>query len=376
LTELAGEYRSRALSAIEKSPGTSDNIRQAATNIVERYDDGKSTIARLCLLTSSPQYVRAWSKLSRGQENLLEPDEQRAVAEAQHFRAMSLTDNAGGYLVPFFLDPTVIITSDGSRNDIRQAARQVVVTGDNWQGVTSSAVSWSWDAEASEVSDDSTTFAQPSIPNYTARGFVPISIEAMADEQNVTAEVARLLAFGKDTLEATAFATGSGVGQPTGLITALVAASPSVIVNSLSADTFSLADVYNLHSQLPARYRADAGWLGNSLIYNKIRQFDTAGGAGMWVQLPDGRPGQMIGRPVYEAEAVDGTYGSGENYVLVFGAFENYCITDRLGLVVEFIPHLFHTSNNRPSGQRGWYAYYRTGANATNTGAFRLLDVT
>jgi HK97 family phage major capsid protein len=83
--------------------------------------------------------------------------------------------------------------------------------------------------------------------------------------------------------------------------------------------------------------------LANSLIYNKIRAFDTAGGAGMWVQLPDGRPGQMIGRPVYEAESVDGTYGSGENYVLVFGDFANYVITDRIGLTVEFIPHLFHT---------------------------------
>ncbi|PWG74840.1 phage major capsid protein, partial [Enterococcus hirae] len=89
-------------------------------------------------------------------------------------RAMSLTDNAGGYLVPFQLDPTVIITSDGSTNPVRQIARKVVATGDTWNGVSSAAVSWSWDAEAAEVSDDATTFAQPSIPIYKAAGFVPI----------------------------------------------------------------------------------------------------------------------------------------------------------------------------------------------------------
>jgi predicted phage gp36 major capsid-like protein len=36
--------------------------------------------------------------------------------------------------------------------------------------------------------------------------------------------------------------------------------------------------------------------------------------------------------------------------------------------------HLF--SNNRPSGQRGWFARYRTGADSVNDGAFRILDIT
>lgn len=373
---VSNELRARALSGIEKIKGTSDNVRQAMAKIIEQNDTVDSKLARQFLVTSSPAYTRAFSKAARGKQHTWTPEEAAAVDQVDQFRAMSLTDSNGGYLVPFQLDPTVIITSDGSLNQIRQAARVVMATGDVWNGVSAGQVSWSWDAEASEVSDDAPTFAQPSIPNYTARGFVPISIEALQDEQNVTSEVAKLLAFGKDTLESTAFATGSGSGQPTGIITALVASSPTVIVNSASADTFALADVYALNGALPARYRANASWLANNLIYNKVRAFDTAGGAGMWVQLPDGRPGQMMGRPVYEAETVDGTYGSGENYVLVFGDFSNYVITDRIGLTVEFIPHLFHTSNNRPSGQRGWFAYYRTGADSVNDGAFRVLDVT
>jgi predicted phage gp36 major capsid-like protein len=40
---------------------------------------------------------------------------------------------------------------------------------------------------------------------------------------------------------------------------------------------------------------------------------------------------------------------------------------------VEYIPHLFNTANNLPDGRRGWYATWRTGADATNTNAFRLL---
>ncbi len=60
--EISGELRARALSAIEKMQGASDNIRQAATTIIEQYDDSRSSLARMCLATSAPAYLRAWSK--------------------------------------------------------------------------------------------------------------------------------------------------------------------------------------------------------------------------------------------------------------------------------------------------------------------------
>ena len=371
-SEVNSELRSRALAAVEKMPGANDRIRAAATKIIEEFDDKNSKIARFALLTSSPAYMRAWSKMARSLPHLLTGEESQAL---ESVRAMSLTDSAGGYLVPFQLDPTVIITSDGSRNDIRQFARQVVATGDVWNGVSSGAVSWSWDAEGAEVSDDTTTFAQPSIPVYKAAGFVPISIEALEDEQNVTAEVAKLLAFGKDTLEATAFITGSGTGQPTGIVTALTGGSS--VVGSATTDTFALADVYALQGALPARYRSGASWLANNLIYNRVRQFDTQGGAGLWERVGADRPAQLLGRPAGEAEAMDGVINATQdNLSLLFGDFSNYVIADRIGMSVEFIPHLFHTSNNRPSGQRGWYAYYRVGADSVNDAGFKLLNVT
>jgi HK97 family phage major capsid protein len=289
---------------------------------------------------------------------------------------MSLTDNAGGYLVPFQLDPTVIITSAGSLNEIRRAARQVVATGDVWNGVSAGETSWSWDAEASEASDDTSTFAQPAITVRKAVGFVPISIEAPQDEQNVAQEVGRLLTSGKETLEATAFATGaSGSGQPIGIVTALTGGSS--VVASATTDTFAIADVYAVQSALPARYRAQASWLANNSIYNRVRQFDTAGGAGLWERIGNDRPPELLGRSAYEAEAMDGTITAlADNLVLIFGDFSNYVIADRVGMTVEFIPHLFHTDNNLPSGQRGWYAYFRVGADSVADGAFRVLNVT
>ncbi|MGH8627866.1 MAG: phage major capsid protein, partial [Gammaproteobacteria bacterium] len=293
-------------------------------------------------------------------------------------RAMSLTDSAGGYLVPFQLDPTVIITANGSVNQIRQVARQVVALGDVWNGVSAGAVSWSYDAEAAEVSDDAPTFAQPSIPVYKAQGFVPISIEALQDSANVTQEVGRLLAFGKDVLEANAFALGTGTGMPTGIVTALTGTASEV--NEVGTNVFGIGDVYNLHGLLPARYRnmPSTSWMANTLVYNLVRQFDTAGGAGLWAYIGDDRPASLMGKRVIESEDMDGTplTAASSNRILIFGDFENFVVADRLGTTVEFIPHLFHPTNNRPTNQRGWLAYMRHGSDSVNDAAFRMLSVT
>lgn len=368
---VSQELRSRALSAIEKMSGANDGTRSAATNIIEQWDDEASTISRLCLATSSPEYLRAWSKMARGNGHMVSVEEQRALE-----RAMSLTDSAGGYLVPFQLDPTVIITSAGSLNQIRRIARQVIATGDVWNGVSAGQVTWRWAGEATEAGDNAPAFTQPTVPVHKADGFVPISIEAMADEANVTAEVGRLLAMGKDTLEAEAFVSGSGSGQPTGIVTALDATAGSEVATA-TADALVADDIYSLDDALAARYRGNASWLGNRGTYNLVRGFGTGGGSDMWERVGAGMPALLLGRPVYEAESMDSvgdTETAGNDNALIYGDFMHYVIADRVGMTVELVPHLFGTGNNRPTGQRGWYAYYRVGADSVNDDAFRMLQ--
>jgi predicted phage gp36 major capsid-like protein len=40
---------------------------------------------------------------------------------------------------------------------------------------------------------------------------------------------------------------------------------------------------------------------------------------------------------------------------------------------VEFVPMLFDVTNNRPTGQRGWFAWARVGADVVDPTAFQLL---
>lgn len=370
--QQAGEIRSRALSAIEQMPAATDERKQVMTRFIERFDTRDARMSWLAMATSSEAYVRAFGKLlgSQGDKSILEDDEQQAVV-----RAMSLTDSSGGYLVPFQLDPSVINTANGSFNQVRQMSRQVVATGDVWNGVSSAGVTGSWDGEGVEVSDDSPTLAQPTIQVHKLAIFVPISIEALQDASNVAQEVAEMIAFEKDRMESVAFVTGSGTGQPTGIVTALDAATGSEVA-AATAGAFVQGDVYKLDEALPARYRQRASWLAHRAIYNDIRQFDTGGGGGFWTDLGGDVPPRLLSKPTFEAEAMDSTLDAtvGNDNILIFGDFQNYVIADRVGTVVEFIPHLFHATTNRPSGQRGWYAYARVGADSVNDGAFRMLQ--
>lgn len=367
----AHELRERAKDAIGRMQGATDKVRQVSTEIVDQWDTSDSRISQLVLASSSPEYLRAFAKLIRSQGQVAVLD---ATESAAYTRAMSLTDSAGGYLVPFQLDPTVILTAAGSRNPIRRISRVVNATGDVWNGISSAGVTGSWDAEAAEVSDDAPTFAQPSIPVYKGAIFVPISIEAQQDETNVAQEIGRMIAFEKDRMESVAFTTGSGTGEPTGIVTALTGTAS--VVNSATTDTFAVADIYALDSALPTRYAENAEWLMHRAIANLVRRFDTQGGANLWETLGNDAPSQLLGRPAYYNEAMDAAITAlAANPVAIFGDFSNYVIADRIGTTVEYIPHLFG-ANRRPTGQRGWYAYFRVGADSVNDAAFRMLDVT
>jgi HK97 family phage major capsid protein len=85
--------------------------------------------------------------------------------------------------------------------------------------------------------------------------------------------------------------------------------------------------------------------------------------------------GVLMNRPYLENDYVaDFTSGTGSDDFLVVGDFSNYVLARRTGMSVELVPHLFGTTNLRPTGQRGWFAYARIGGNSVNDLGFRLLQ--
>jgi HK97 family phage major capsid protein len=144
-------------------------------------------------------------------------------------------------------------------------------------------------------------------------------------------------------------------------------------VNTTTADTFGLVDLYALDEALPTRYRQNGAWLAHRKIYNATRQFDVSGGAPLWAQLAADVPAQLLGKPTAEAEAMASSASGTNAKFLVFRDWSNYVVADRVGTSIELVPHLFGASG-RPTGQRGYFMYKRVGADSVSDGAFRALS--
>lgn len=366
--DLGSLYRDHAMRAVEVSrfPGTKDRegAQTQVARLLDSIDDKNGTLARRILVSGSPVYERAFGKaVLAGNTNGLTTEERTALALG--------TDTNGGYAVPFMLDPSVILTSDGSINPLRRIARVVQIVGKEWQGLTSSGITVSRDSEAAEVSDDGPTFAQPTVRTVKVQGFVPFSIEIEQDWATMRSELTMMLADAKETEEATSFITGDGTGNnPGGVPGSLDFATCQVD----GGGSFSSADLYEVEEDLPPRWRARASWMANRSIYNRIRQLGSSSDGGdLWVRLGQGLPPELIGYPAYEASAMTTTTAGTNDRLLVFGDFSQFLIVDRVGMSVELVPHLFATGANRPSGQRGLYAFWRNNATVLVDNAFRFL---
>ena len=379
--------RDTAMRALERAV-TEHRLDQTAASTVETLmsagtGSAQSWTQRWAVAAGSAAYERAFSKALTGERGHLlwtpeEAEAYRAVSALQvEQRAMGgVSDPAGGFMVPLTLDPAILLTSNGSTNPMRALARVVQITTDSWNGVTSAGVTAEWIAEAVEVADASPTLAQPSVPVFKADAFVPYSFELEGDAPNLAGELSTLLLDAADQLTAAAYTVGTGVGQPTGVITALSSVTSSKVAPS-TAETITAADVFTVQNALPPRFQPNAAWCANLSVINTLRQFETGSGALKFPGLQD-TPPSLLGRAMNENSLMGGVPNgsvTASNYPLLYGDFtQGMLIADRVGSTIELVPHMFG-ANRRPTGQRGLLLWFRTGSAVINPNALRVLSV-
>lgn len=370
--------------AIRDQEGAQTHVEHLMESARGESETGE--IAKLVLSTGSPTYKRAFSKLSKSGFS-----EMGAGLTSEERTALTVaTTTTGAYAIPYTLDPTVIPSDNFSVNPFRQISRNVTMSGSTiWQGVSSAGITASFDLEAAEVSDDSPTLAQPTATLRMARAFVRFSMEAADDWSGMQGDIGQLLADAKNNLEGSVFTTGSGTApNPLGILETANTAGVGTAAFVFTAGTaaFVVGDVYKLENALGPRFRPRASFLANRATYNAIRQFDTAGGASLFVnnltlgldnQVPT--PGaigtRLLGYPAHEDSFMSTTYATTGQLSMVLGDFSQFVIIDGVGMTVEPVPILFHTDNNLPSGQRGIFCRWRTGSTVAAPLAFKILKV-
>lgn len=363
------EMQERAKRAIEVALFPHERADQAkckeAISRLLAGDTKDGQFARHLLTTGSPTYVEAFAKGIRGMP-----------LQSSEISALSVGSGPdGGYAVPFILDPTVIPTSDQAVNPYRAISRVVQIVGANeWKGVSSDGVVATRGTEGQEATDGSPTFAQPDVKAERVQVFIPFSIELQQDWGAMQTELARMIQDAKDTEEAQSFTTGDGnAPDAMGILT-----GATITVPTAGTATFASVDVDSLEDALPPRYRQRAQFVGNRTIYNLIRHFDAYGGPDLWVRIAQGlNQGGNTGQTLHGYAANESSYMStvhtSNSLLLVLGDFNYFLILDRIGMQMELIPHLFGTANNRPTGERGFYAYWRNNSAVLSAKAFRVL---
>jgi HK97 family phage major capsid protein len=355
------ELRSRARDAVEQAPEyVSDAHRESATRHIDRDEDGN--IAQHVLSYGSPEYTKEFMRYLRTGQPI------RA--------ALSTTAANGGYLIPFHLDPSIILTNSGSINPIRSIARVETITTNVWHGVSSAGVTAEWTAEAAQVADASPTVGQPTVTPIRADAYIQASFE-VTDDSNIGAQVGMLFADAKDNLESTGFVTGSGSTQPWGILSRLRATTASRTSAQTNA-SFGAVDIFALVNGLPARHQSNSSWLAHWSIYNLVRQLGGVSQPNFWVDLGPGIPSQLLGQSAYvSSDMPAGPLSSATastDDILVLGDFSKFLIVDRVGMEIKYNP-LVMGANNRPTGEVGWAAFWRVGSDCLDANAFRMLRV-
>lgn len=382
--ESAHEVRSRAKTAVERWDAD-DTLKESATGTLERLRDLPSEagsdvkgVSEHIIRFSHPDYVSAFRKYSRDPESYVAdftPNERRIwQAAREHQRAALQTSGA---VLPSPMDPTIVLTNDGAVDPMRSAARVDTTASKSKRYITSAGSTFSFDAELSEVSDDTFSEAEPEITTHKAQGFIQASIETWMDQPGFSEEVAKIIADGKARLEADKFINGAGDGsnEPFGIVTELTGGSSEV---DAAGEAIVADDVYGLLEALPPRFRMNARWQLELSTRNFIHRLWNPSGSEPRI-VEDGRIADLpylLNSSIDPYSDVDAS-ATATHRLLIVGDWSKYTILDRVGTSVYFLQPgvLQNTSNNLPDGRVGWYAMWRVGAESLVDGAFRMLKL-
>jgi HK97 family phage major capsid protein len=277
-------------------------------SLLEDEGDVTNLGARWAIATSRPAYRSAFSKFLRYRGDVamhLTDEERGAFQQVEEVRAAWAegTTTTGGFAVPADYDLSLMTINSGSSSPFSAGRGTSSKTVSKvYKGLHTGGVTAGWNTESAETTDRTPAVAQPSWTVHKADAYLEASFEVVADS-DLGSEVVRLVQDAKDNLEADAFATGTGGGQPYGVVTRCTTLNAYVFSESGSTveRDITIGDVYKIYNALPERHQANASWLMHRAIGTKIRRFGEGaqGNAAFWVDLSVGNASRLIGQPFY-----------------------------------------------------------------------------
>jgi HK97 family phage major capsid protein len=270
--------------------------------------------------------------------NFIHVGEERMTNE-EHKALATDADTTGGYLMPINM-ATQMIELNVLSSPIRQIASvETISQGDNLEipseGSTVFATGWTSE-RGSRSATTSGTFAMQRVFVHELYAD-PYVTQKMIDDTafNIESYLARKVAEQFAKTENTAFVTGTGIGQPEGIMASTNNVTASQVVTA--AGVFTAALMMDLQHSLEEPYASRATWIMKRASLGKIRQLaaTTYSGQFLWAPGVGVEMGPTIlGAPYVACNDVATVVSAAATArVIAFGDFKaGYRIVDRVGI--------------------------------------------
>jgi len=383
--------REMALRSIERQHKTGNFEAREAERAEAMLNSGpargRDFNARMLTVTSSDAYAEAFVKMAidpatgASRFTAEEAAAWRAGGDLMQEARASMAIGApstGGSLVPSHLNPNVVLTNDSQKNDLLSLARQETISVSSYNAVTSEGATSFWKAELEASTPGEPTFGPENIPLHKANTWVRWSIEQESDAAGAfLSQIKDIIRESANDLISQAIATGSGDGEPTGLLTALLAsANPDIVVDHLG-EALDEESLYRLQRLLAPRWTDNARFIGSLGVFNEYRRMTNEAGNWSFPELRNSPP-TLLNRSIAEVshlDAVPNPDTDATTHPILFGDLKQLLVVRHSVAAVELVPHVMNSSGI-PLGQRGFYLHQRVGSDVLVPKAFRVLELT
>ncbi len=304
---------------------------------------------------NAPTEERAFRPFLKGK---LTPEVRAALQEG--------TDSEGGYLVPTLM-ANQLETGLKTASIFRAVGAQVKPISSLRMNVprlsnTGAAVLTGEEAAFNEAEP---TLEQVAVVVYKYTRLAKASQEVMADSKfdiwNDLLLPDFQQAFAK--AENAAFISGTGSGQPEGVLT-----GGTVAVTTASGSAITADEVIDLVYSLDYRLERNARIMAAKSVFKAIRKLKDSQGQYLWQPGLGGQPDTLLGYPIVKNDDMPAIALNAK--VMVIGDFSYYWIFDRNDLAVQRLVELYATS-----GQVGFIGYKRFDGHVMLPTAFQILKM-
>lgn len=362
-----------------------EELEAALARIPEKNADGETLLGDAEYRRSFKSYAR------RGNVGIMEALEAEGDAlikmydiegeQSNEVKALAVGSNPdGGFLAPIDM-ARQIMTRIFETSPVRQVANVITTSREAVEVIIDDQEAESvWAGEVDTVAEtDTPQIGTLEIPTHEQRA-EPKATQKILDDASINIEswLQNKVADKFRRAENTAFVNGTGVKQPTGMLTLGEWADEeeyergklATIETSTSGDLDEADDLIALQTLLLEEYQSSAQWMMNRQTWGgKILTLKDNDGAYLINPqlIYQGVNFQLLGRPVRLAGDFPVTAAGAK--IIAYGDFmEGYTIVDRIGIRVLRDPY-----TSKPYVK--FYTTKRVGGNVTNYQALKILKV-